>query len=162
MATEYISTFVSQEENSEKITDNNIDNNSENVTETVSKSNESENNNTVTENGVYSSKDEIALYIHIYGKLPVNFISKSEARKLGWNGGSLEKYAKGKCIGGDRFGNYEKKLPTVKGRNYFECDVNTLGAKSRGAERIIYSNDGYIYYTADHYKSFTVLYEGDK
>ncbi|MCR5834987.1 MAG: ribonuclease [Lachnospiraceae bacterium] len=113
------------------------------------------------ENGVYSSKDEIALYIHTYNKLPKNFMTKKEARALGWNGGSLEKFAKGMCIGGDRFGNYEKQLPVKKGRTYYECDVDTLGAKNRGAKRIIYSNDGYIYFTDDHYKSFTILFEGD-
>ena len=62
------------------------------------------------------------------------------------------------CIGGDRFGNYEGLLPKAKGRSWTECDVNTLGAKSRGAERIVFSNDGLIFYTADHYDSFEQLY----
>ncbi len=110
----------------------------------------------IDEDGSYTTKDEVALYIHTYGKLPKNFITKNEARKLGWEGGSLEPYAPGKCIGGDYFGNYEGLLPTD--RKYTECDIDTLGAKSRGAKRIVFSNDGLIYYTDDHYESFTLLY----
>lgn len=110
------------------------------------------------EDGSYTSKEDVALYIHIYGKLPSNFITKSQARKLGWNSGGLEKYAPGKCIGGDRFGNYEGLLPTAPGRTYTECDIDTLGKSSRGAKRIVFSNDGLIYYTDDHYESFTLLY----
>ncbi len=110
------------------------------------------------EEGSYTSKEEVALYIHLYGHLPDNFITKKEARELGWEGGSLEPYAPGKCIGGDYFGNYEGLLPEKKGRKYTECDIDTLGAKSRGAKRIIFSNDGLIYYTDDHYDSFELLY----
>lgn len=108
--------------------------------------------------GSYTSKEDVALYLHLYGKLPSNFITKKEAKALGWEGGSLEPYAPGKCIGGDRFGNYEGLLPKVKGRTYFECDIDTLGKKKRGAKRIIYSTDGQIYYTEDHYESFELLY----
>lgn len=112
----------------------------------------------ITEDGVYTTKEDVALYIHTYGKLPSNFITKKEAEALGWTGGSLEKYAPGKCIGGSRFGNYEGLLPTKKGRTYTECDIDTLGKKSRGAKRIVFSNDGLIYYTDDHYETFTLLY----
>ena len=110
------------------------------------------------EDGSYTSKEDVALYIHIYGCLPENFITKDEARKLGWEGGSLEKYAPGKCIGGDRFGNYEGLLPDAPGRKWTECDIGTLGKDSRGAKRIVFSNDGLIYYTDDHYESFELLY----
>lgn len=109
-------------------------------------------------NGTYTTKEDVALYIHTYGKLPSNFITKNEARNLGWPGGGLDDYAYGKCIGGDRFGNYEGILPTASGRVYTECDINTLHARSRGAERIVFSNDGLIFYTNDHYESFTQLY----
>ncbi|MBO4896760.1 MAG: ribonuclease [Clostridia bacterium] len=115
----------------------------------------------IDENGVYDSKDDVALYIHTYGRLPKNYISKKEAEALGWQGGSLNEYAPGKCIGGDRFGNYEGLLPKKNGRKYQECDIDTLGKKKRGTKRIIYSNDGLIYYTDDHYESFTLLY-GDE
>ncbi len=108
--------------------------------------------------GSYTSKEDVALYIYTYGELPQNFITKKQAEALGWTGGSLEKYAPGKCIGGGKFGNYEGLLPTAPGRVYYECDIDTLGAKSRGAKRIVYSNDGLIYYTGDHYESFTLLY----
>lgn len=111
--------------------------------------------------GSYTSKEDVMNYLIQYGKLPGNFITKKEARKLGWSGGSLEPYAPGKCIGGDYFGNYEEVLPVVSGRTYHECDIDTLNAKSRGAKRIIYSDDGQIYYTEDHYKSFTLLYGDD-
>ena len=113
---------------------------------------------TLDEDGSYTTKEDLALYIHLYGHLPPNFITKDEARAAGWNGGSLEPYCPGKCIGGDRFGNREGQLPREKGRTWTECDVNTLGARSRGAERIVFSNDGLIFYTGDHYESFEQLY----
>ena len=119
---------------------------------------ESETGLTVSEDGVYDSRDEVALYIHLYGHLPSNYITKKEAEALGWTGGSLEPYAPGKSIGGSRFGNYEGILPEKAGRKYTECDIDTMGKKSRGAKRIVYSNDGLIFYTDDHYESFTLLY----
>ena len=113
------------------------------------------------EDGVYTTKEDVALYIHLYGQLPPNFITKKEAQDLGWPGGSLEPYAPGMCIGGNRFGNYEGLLPDAEGRIYTECDIDTLGANSRGAKRIVFSNDGLIYYTEDHYESFELLYGED-
>lgn len=112
----------------------------------------------IDEDGSYFDKENVALYIHIYGKLPANFITKDEARDLGWEGGSVEKYAPGKAIGGDRFGNYEGLLPKKKGRTYTECDIDTDGYHSRGSRRIVFSNDGLIYYTHDHYENFELLY----
>lgn len=115
----------------------------------------------VSEDGRYDTKEEVALYIHLYGHLPSNYITKKEAEALGWPGGSLEPYAPGCAIGGDRFGNYEGLLPAKKGRYYTECDIDTVGERSRGKKRIVFSNDGLIYYTDDHYDSFTLLYGGD-
>ena len=112
----------------------------------------------VTPDGVYTTKEEVAQYIITYGCLPNNFITKDEARDFGWEGGGLEDYAPGKCIGGDRFGNYEGLLPDTPGRSWTECDIDTLGKDSRGAKRIVFSNDGLIYYTDDHYESFELLY----
>ena len=112
----------------------------------------------IAEDGSYTSKDDVALYIHTYGHLPGNFITKKQAQALGWSGGSLEPYAPGKCIGGSHFGNYEGILPEKDGRSYTEGDIDTLGADKRGAKRIVFSNDGLIYYTEDHYETFELLY----
>lgn len=110
----------------------------------------------VVEGGSYTTKEEVALYIYTYGELPANFITKSEAQDLGWvsKEGNLWDVAPGMSIGGDRYGNYEQLLPDGK---YRECDINYAGGY-RGDERIVYSTDGYIYYTDDHYESFTQLY----
>ena len=112
----------------------------------------------VEEDGWYYSKEEVALYIYTYDRLPENFVSKQEAEDAGWSGGSVERYIPGAAIGGSRFGNYEGLLPKAKGRTWTECDINTNGKSSRGAERIVFSNDGLIYYTPDHYESFELLY----
>ena len=106
----------------------------------------------------YDDKDGVALYLHLFGELPPHFITKKEAQKLGWTSGEVEYYRSGAAIGGDYFGNYEGLLPKKKGRQYYECDIGTVGKKSRGAQRIIFSSDGLIYYTDDHYESFTLLY----
>ena len=118
----------------------------------------------VDENGEYTTKDEVALYIYKYHKLPKNYITKKEAKKLGWNSSKnyLGDVAKGKSIGGDIFSNYEKILPVVKGRKYIECDIDYKG-KKRNAKRIVYADDfdenvGFIFYTDDHYNTFEKLY----
>ena len=112
----------------------------------------------IDEMGWFYSAEFVSLYLQTYGKLPDNFLTKEEARKLGWEGGSVEKYAPGYAIGGDKFGNREGLLPTAKGRQYYECDIDTDGKDSRGAKRIVFSNDGLIYYTEDHYESFELLF----
>ena len=112
---------------------------------------------TVDEHGYYYDAEHVVLYLDTYGRLPDNYITNSEARALGWEGGSVEAYQEGAAIGGDRFGNREGLLPEEPGRTYTECDINTLGADSRGAERLIFSNDGLYFYTSDHYASFTEL-----
>ena len=115
----------------------------------------------VKESGEYRSRDEVARYIHLFGHLPAKFITKKQARELGWQGGGLQDFAPGCSIGGDRFGNYEGLLPQAEGRFYTECDIDTCGAPSRGAKRIVFSNDGLIFYTDDHYQSFIKLYDAD-
>lgn len=114
----------------------------------------------IAEDGLYTSREDVALYIHTYGHLPANFITKAEAKALGWGDryGSVDDAAPGKSIGGDRFGNREGLLPKKKGRTYTECDIGTMGKKSRGARRIVFSNDGLVYYTGDHYETFELLY----
>ena len=112
----------------------------------------------IEENGVYTSRDDVALYLHTYNKLPSNFITKKTAMKLGWkHKGTLDEVAPGKSIGGDKFGNFEGRLPIVAGRTYRECDIDYIKG-SRGSKRIIFSNDGNIYYSGDHYKNFEKLY----
>ena len=104
---------------------------------------------------IYSSKEEVADYLHTHGELPPNFITKKEAQALGWiaSEGNLWEIAPGKSIGGDRFGNREGLLPEKAGRQWYECDIDYTGG-NRGAKRIVFSSDGLIYYTDDHYKSF--------
>lgn len=117
--------------------------------------------NGIAKEGEYSSKEEVALYLHTYGHLPSNYITKKEAQSLGWDNkkGNLWDVANGKSIGGDRFGNREKKLPDAKNRQWYECDIDYQGG-FRNEKRIVFSNDGWIFYTGDHYKSFDKLYEG--
>ena len=113
----------------------------------------------IKEDGIYTSKEDVALYIHTFNKLPSNYVTKSEARKLGWvaKEGNLRKVCDNCSIGGDIFTNQQKALPTKKGRSYYECDIDYEGG-TRNAYRIVYSNDGLIYYTHDHYNTFELLY----
>jgi len=126
------------------------------VTAAPTASAEPENAITVTEDGEYSDKEHVAEYLRQYHRLPSNYITKNEARRLGWDNrqGNLWKVAPGKSIGGDRFGNYEGLLPDKKGRIWYECDIDFPG-DYRNAKRILFSSDGLIYYTENHYKSFT-------
>ena len=113
----------------------------------------------VSEDGYYTSKDEVAAYIHEFGHLPGNYISKSKARKEGWvpSKGNLHKVCPGKSIGGSEFYNDDGQLPDARGRTWKECDINYTGGH-RGAERIVFSNDGLVFYTPDHYRTFEQLY----
>ena len=118
-----------------------------------------EDNSAVSEDGWYTSKEEVALYIHLYERLPDNYVTKDQAEQAGWSGGNVERYTgEGTAIGGSRFGNREGLLPKEQGRTYTECDIDTVGENSRGAKRIVFSNDGLVYYTDDHYESFELLY----
>lgn len=101
---------------------------------------------TIDENGIYDSKEEVGLYIHLYGKLPKNYVTKSNYNKN-------DRY---QCVGGDRFYNKEGRLPS--GEIYYECDIDTYGITSRGAKRLVWTKSGIVYYTGDHYETFTKLY----
>ena len=144
----------SQESSSETLEETSPESESTQESETV-ESRET----TVEENGNYTSKDDVALYIHTYGKLPVNYITKAQAQEMGWDPekGNLSDVLPGMSIGGSAFGNYEGNLPRASGRRYFECDIDYDGGY-RGPKRLIYSNDGLVFYTEDHYKTFEQLY----
>lgn len=112
----------------------------------------------IDETAAYTDKVHVAAYINQFSKLPHNYITKGEARKLGWKQqGTLDKVAPGKSIGGDRYGNREGLLPNAQGRSWRECDIDYVRG-NRNGKRIVYSSDGLIYYTGDHYNSFTRLY----
>ena len=102
----------------------------------------------------YYDLENVVLYLYAYDQLPPNYITKDQARKLGWSGGSVEDYQPGAAIGGDRFGNREGLLPDASGRQYTECDIDTDGYGSRGSRRLVFSNDGLYFYSSDHYASF--------
>lgn len=100
----------------------------------------------------YYDVENVVLYLDTYGELPENYITKNEARDLGWNGGSVENYQDGAAIGGDRFGNREGLLPDG---SWVECDIDTEDENSRGAKRLVFNlDDGLYYFTDDHYESF--------
>lgn len=109
----------------------------------------------VEQDGWYDTMEEVAIYLTFFEELPSNYLTKKEAQALGWESrkGNLWNVADGCSIGGDRFGNYEGLLPEAKGRKWTECDIDFDGSY-RGAERIVFSDDGLIYYTGDHYESF--------
>ncbi len=118
----------------------------------------------VREDGRYSTKEEVSVYLAAYGRLPGNYLTKREAQDRGWDNslGNLWQVARGCSIGGDRFGNYEGALPDAKGRRWTECDIDYAGGY-RGGKRICFSSDGIIYYSADHYRNFeevTVVFPG--
>lgn len=116
-------------------------------------------NISISESAESDQKDEVAMYIHLFDHLPSNYMTKKEARKHGWEAGALSKLLPGKSIGGDKYGNYEETLPVED--TYYECDIDTQGKTSRGKKRIVYSEDGDIWYTDDHYETFEQLYEGE-
>ena len=128
---------------------------SELQTSEIEDSQEAANDNLPTYGSYYYDVANVVLYLEIYDELPPNYITKNEARALGWEGGSVEKYKEGAAIGGDHFGNREGLLPTADGRSYTECDIDTHGYSSRGSRRLIFSNDGLYFYTSDHYESFS-------
>ena len=114
------------------------------------------------EEGPIIEPQRIADYLFQYGRLPDNFLTKKEAQALGWDSSSnyVSDVAPGMSIGGDYFGNYEGKLPRVQGRKYYEADCYYTGGK-RNAYRIIFSSDGHVWYTEDHYNTFTELFPSE-
>ncbi len=97
----------------------------------------------------------VARWVQQHQRLPDFYLTKNEARRQGWNPsqGNLCDVLPGRAIGGDRFGNREKRLPMQTGRVWFEADVN-YHCGHRDADRLLYSSDGLIFLTTDHYRSF--------
>lgn len=118
----------------------------------------------VQETGKYTTKDSVAAYINKFKKLPSNYVNKSKGQRLYKNktGNVFSKWnfnpwtLLGVMIGGDIFYNDEGLLPM--GNSYKECDVDYHDS-SRGTKRLVYTSDGIVYYTANHYESFTQIYE---
>lgn len=116
--------------------------------------------NDVIKSEEYNNYLDVIAYIYYFQKLPQNYLTKSQAKKLGWKGSGnvwVNESLKGKNIGGDTFNNYEQILPIVNDNTYIELDVNCSNG-SRGKYRIVYNRYTFdIYYTDDHYNSFTYM-----
>ncbi len=126
------------------------------TTQTPPTTSEPEEEPGVIEGEFYYTKEDVALYIHLYGRLPRNYVTKAQAKSE--FGSNYKAMQQGYRIGGDSFQNREGLLPKKQGRVYFESDIVAEGVTSRGAYRIVFSNDGLVYYTHDHYASFELLY----
>ncbi len=89
------------------------------------------------------------------GGLPGNYIDKGTAKRMGWNPlkGNLREKIPNAMIGGNVFANKNKRLPEMAGRIWYEADINYTGG-FRNEHRILYSNDGIIFVTYDHYTTF--------
>ncbi|QDP86625.1 ribonuclease N [Chryseobacterium sp. SNU WT5] len=145
------------------------DNKRESEPERINKSEVSSNQNKYSENSAGINQSEVTKssrnideltqerkvinYVKTNHKLPDYYLTKGEARKNGWvaSKGNLCDVLPGKAIGGDHFSNREKTLP--KGNKYFEADVN-YNCGNRNADRIVFTKDGEVWLTKNHYKSF--------
>lgn len=104
---------------------------------------------------VLTQQRRVASYLQQHRQLPDYYLPKAEARRQGWDAarGNLCSALPGRAIGGDRFSNREGSLPQLTGRRWFEADVNYRCGR-RGTDRMLYSSDGLIYVTHDHYRHF--------
>lgn len=100
-----------------------------------------------------TAENTVIKYVKTHKKLPDYYITKGEARNLGWvaSKGNLCEVLPGRAIGGDTFSNREKLLP--RGEQYFEADVN-YQCGNRNADRIIFTKNGEVWLTKNHYRSF--------
>lgn len=101
----------------------------------------------------------VDMYLNIHGQLPYNYISKKDAIRIGWINilGNLQAVAPGKTIGGDVYKNRNNHLPSAEGRVWYEADIN-YDTGYRNDHRIIYSNDGLVFATYNHYMTFVQIH----
>lgn len=100
-------------------------------------------------------QDKVVSYVQQHQRLPDYYITKKQARSAGWDArsGNLCDVLPGRAIGGDRFANREGRLPDKAKRVWREADINYRCGR-RDADRLLYSSDGLIYVTKDHYRNF--------
>lgn len=110
---------------------------------------------TSTDISVLTNEKAVVSYVKQHHCLPDCYITKREARERGWNPaqGNICDVLPGRAIGGDRFGNRGHSLPDVPGRKWFEADIN-FDCGRRNADRLLFSSDGLVYVTKDHYRTF--------
>jgi len=113
----------------------------------------------VRKGGEYTSMEEVALYIHTYGTVPSNYVTKTKARNAGWEAseGNLWEVLPGRSIGGGGWHNDEEVMPGESYDQWYECDIDYEGGY-RGAERLVYSDNGMVFYTPDHYESYCRIF----
>lgn len=97
-------------------------------------------------------------WLKYFGELPDYYITKDKAKELGWVNvkGNLSKVAPGCMIFGGIYYNDNGNLPQANGRIGYEADINYTGGY-RNTQRIVFSNDGLVFVTYDHYKTFSEI-----
>lgn len=95
------------------------------------------------------------VYLAQYGRLPEYYVDKQTAQNAGWRPAKkkLSSVLPGKMMGGGVFANKAGKLPSAAGRVWYEADINYYGGK-RNRQRLLYSSDGLLFVTYDHYHTF--------
>lgn len=118
---------------------------------------------TVIEAG-YATKDGVNgadYWLYYKHKLPEYYITKEQAEDLGWRAkkGNLAEVAPGKMIAGEPYKNKNGHLPSAPGRQWYEADISYIAGFRSDCDRILCSNDGLIFVTCDHYKTFYEISE---